>query len=265
VARRREQWILWALAALLAAGAAAGDAPLAKNKKKKQRGEFYLKVSTGVGLSEDSDLDIRQSDVSPGDTSLTFSGVEWEDHSLEGPSARYTDVRLGYFLASKPWLGVAADFLHFKIFAEVDQPLRVTGRTASGPIDTVQPMSDIVERYIVGNGVNFIPISFIARARNKRSERFPHGRVQPYTGFGLGPTLLYTQSTVNGRSRSGPYEFGSVGVQAIGGIHFQVSRRWDVFAEYKYTYTQVNGSIKNGSSRSDLHSNHFTVGGGIHF
>ncbi len=226
----------------------------------KQRGEIYLKILTGVGLTDNSDLEINQSDLSPNDTKLTFFDVEWEDHSLEGPSARYMGVRVGYFLQRKPWMGVAVDFLHFKVFAEVDQSLRVQGTT-----NAVQPMSDIVQRYDIGNGVNFIPFSFIVRARTHRSERFPHGRIQPYAGVGLGPTLLYTQSVVNGKLRSGPYEFGNPGLQVLGGVQLLVSRRWDLFAEYKYTYTEANGSIDSGSSRTRLNSNHFTLGGGVHF
>ena len=102
-----------AFAALGVAGIAparAGEDPGSRS-----RGELYLKVSSGVGLSRDSDLRIRQGT----DTRLTFSDVSWEDNSLSGPSARYVSVRLGYFLRSKPWLGVAGEFLHFKIFAEV--------------------------------------------------------------------------------------------------------------------------------------------------
>jgi hypothetical protein len=228
------------------------------------RGELYLKVSTGLGLTRDSDLEIRQADPA-GNTGLTFFDVSWEDNSLSGPSARYTTVRVGYFFKEKPWLGLAVEFMHFKVFAEVDRMVRVQGTNVGVPIDTSQPMSAIVERYVIGNGVNFIPVTVIARKRLKQSERFPHGRLQPYGGFGLGPTLLYTQSTVNGKRRGGPYELGSVGIQALGGLQFHLSRSWDLFAEYKYTFTQANGSIDDGSSRTDLFTDHFTAGVGVHF
>ena len=78
-----------------------------------------------------------------------------------------------------------------------------------------------------------------------------------------GPQTLSVEHPVG--SRSGPYEFGNLGFQAIGGVQLHVSRRWDVFAEYKRTYTEANGSIEGGSSRTELHSNHFTLGGGAHF
>ena len=115
------------------------------------------------------------------------------------------------------------------------------------------------------NGVNFLPVSFIARYRAKRGEMFPDGRLRPYGGVGLGPTLLYTRSTVNGSSRDGPYEWGNPGFMVFGGLEFMASRHWDLFTEYKVTYTEVNGQISGGSSSSDIHTNHFTVGVGVHF
>jgi len=255
---------LLVLALALATTPLSADDADAASTEKKGRGDLFLKVATGLGLTEDSDLDIRQSDPG-GNTNLIFSDVSWEDNSLSGPSARYTTVRVGYFLAGKPWMGVAVEFMHFKVFAEVERSVRVTGTNEGVPIDAVQPMNAIVDRYIVGNGVNFLTASFLARKRLKRSEDYPHGRVQPYVGVGAGPTLLYTQSTVNDKKRSGPYEFGGVGLAALGGVQVQLSRRWDLFAEYKRTYTQANGSIDDGSSRTDLHTNHYTAGVGLHF
>jgi len=224
---------------------------------------MYIKLSVGYGLSADSDLKVSQGD----DTRLTIRDVEWEDNSLSGPSARYTDVRFGYFFLRKPWLGVAVDFLHFKIFAEVEDELRISGVSEGVeiPPGTVAPMSTYVQRYIVGNGVNFLPVSLLFRHRARQSERYPHGRIQPYAGLGVGPTLLYTQSTVHGKQRGGPYEFGNAGFVLVAGTQFHVSRRWDLFFEYKRTYSKLNGSIKGGSSETELNSNHFTAGGGFHF
>jgi hypothetical protein len=224
-------------------------------------GESFLKLSTGVGLTADSDLEVRQS----GGTDLTFDDVEWEDHSLSGPSARYLDVRFGHFFKSKPWLGLALDFLHYKVFAEVGRSVRVHGTNAGTPIDGVGTMSSIVGYYAVANGVNLLPVSVIARWRLDPDEHRPHGRWQPYVGGGVGPTLLYTQSTVNGQTRNGSYELGRPALQAIGGVQLQLGRHWDVFTELKLTYTEVNGSIAGGSSRAELWSRHLTAGAGFHF
>ncbi len=247
-----------------AAGTASGVAGTEDTGNPKQRGEFYVKVSTGLGLTDDSDLEVRQSDPS-GDTNLTLHDVEWEDNSLSGPSARYTGVRIGYFFAGRPWLGLAFDFLHYKVFAEVQRDVRISGVNQGVAIDEVAPMETVVQRYDVANGVNLLPFTIIARHRGQRDERYTNGRVQLYGGLGVGPTLLYTQSSVHGRTRGGPYEFGNPVVQLVGGVQFHVSRSWDVFFESKYTRTEADGSIAGGSSSADLSSNHWTLGGGYHW
>ena len=247
---------------LATAGTLVAAEPEAAPEPARLRGELYLKLSTGLGLTHDSDLDLSRSSEG---TDLTFEDVSWEDHSLEGPSARYMAVRFGYFFARRPWLGLAVDFLHYKVFAETERTLRVHGTNEGVPIDAVQPMEEIASRYDVSNGVNLLPVSAIARRRLKRDERHPDGRLQPYAGLGLGPTWLYTKSTVNGDGRTGPYEFGQICFQAIGGVQFHVGPRWDVFFEYKRTYTEADGSIEDGSSETELHSDHYTLGGGFHW
>jgi outer membrane protein W len=224
----------------------------------------FLELSTGVGLTKDSELRLRQSD-SFGDTNLRIRNVAWDDNSLTGPSARYLNLRFAYFLKSRPWLGFGVELLHYKVFAEVDRVAHVQGINQGTPIDAVQPIDDIVQQYVVSNGVNLIPFSMFARLRARRSERFPNGTVQPYLGLGAGPTLLFTQSAVNGEFRPGKYEFGNPAFQAVAGARFRLSPRWSFLTEYKYTYTEANGPIAAGTSRTDLHSNHLTVGAGFRF
>lgn len=228
------------------------------------RGDFYLKVSTGLAQNADSDLRLSQRDPI-GDTDIVFKDVVWDDASLTGPSARYTDVRFGYFTGRRPWLGFAVDFLHFKAIAESERSYRTVGVNEGVAIDAVQPMNLIVGRFRVTNGVNFIPVSAIGRLRLKRDANYPDGRVQPYAGIGAGPTLIYIQSRVNDKTRNGPYEFSDLGWQLFAGVQGYLSPRWDLFFEYKHTTTELDGSIAMGSSLADMNSDHFTVGGGFHF
>lgn len=252
--------LLACIACATAIAAEATDEPV----ERPGRGGFYLKVSTGLAQNADSDLRLRQSDPL-GDTDIVFDGVSWDDASLSGPSARYTDIRFGYFTARRPWLGFAADFLHFKAIAEVDRSYRTVGVNEGIPVDAVQPMNLIVGRFRATNGVNFIPVSAIARLRLMRDGDYPHGRVQPYAGIGVGPTLIYVQSRVNDKTRNGPYEFSDLGWQIFAGLQGHLSPRWDLFFEYKRTTTQLDGTISMGTARADLDSNHFTVGAGFHF
>lgn len=252
--------LLWFLACGVTIAAGATEEPV----QRPGRGEFYLKLSTGLAQNADSDLRLRQSDPL-GDTDLVFKSVDWDDASLTGPSARYTDVRFGYFTGRKPWLGFAVDFLHFKAIALPSRSYRTVGVNEGLPIDAVQPMNLIVDRFRATNGVNFIPVSVIGRLRLRRDQKFPDGRIQPYAGIGVGPTVIYVESRVNDKARKGPYEFSDLGWQLFAGLQGHLSPRWDLFFEYKRTTTELDGTISMGTAGAELDSHHFTVGGGWHF
>jgi len=225
------------------------------------RCDWALNLYTGVALTADSSLEIDKPDEG---THVTLSEVVWEDYSLTRPSAPYAGARLSCFLRRKPWLGINLDFFHFKVFAETERMVHASGTVRGVPIDQEVTMNQIVERYQVGNGVNMLLLGVVGRQRLKRSDEFPQGRVLPYFGGGVGPAILYTQSTVTGQSRGG-YELGRWAGQIQAGVAIRLNRRWDAFAEYKYTYTRANGSVLNGESLARLDTNHFVVGAGFHF
>ena len=166
-----------------------------------------MQLYTGLGLTEDSDLRVRV----PGEGfDLTFSRVCWEDYSLSRPSIPYIGFRAGRFLERRPWLGLAIDVIHYKVFARTDRLVDVTGTFDGSPVAGAAPLGQFVQRYNVGNGVNMYLLTALARLRRGRSDEFPDGRWRPYAGLGVGPTLPYTHSTVLGNSRKG-YEAGKAG------------------------------------------------------
>lgn len=249
------RYLLAALAVVLYLPAAAGA-----EQASAERG-YFLHFYTGLGLTEDSDLRIRR----PGDdVDLVFRRVSWEDYSLSSPSIPYIGVRAGRYLRHRPWLGVAIDVFHFKVFAETDRVVQASG--AFGPLRIAGGvrMDQIVQNYDVANGVNMYLLTALARLRRGLSERHPDGRWRPYAGLGLGPTVLYTHSTVLGERRSG-YELGRLGAQLLAGVELQVGRRWDLFAEVKRSWTEANGSIRDGDSETTLESNHLVLGAGRRF
>ena len=146
--------ILLAAAVLTPAVRAAGDTGV------------YLKVYSGVGITDDSDLRIRQADIG---NDYVLSEVSWDDNSLNGPSAPYLGVRLGYFLKRTPWLGFAGDFLHFKVFSETERTVRIHGTRHDEPIDQSIEMRQVVQRYEVANGINMITGQLFGRLRLVKS------------------------------------------------------------------------------------------------
>src|SRR5713101_7937747 len=67
-------------------------------------GEFVASVFTGVALTQDDDLRLRQA----GGTDLTFHGVSYRGKDFESPI--YYGARLAYFLSEQSHWGFGAEF-----------------------------------------------------------------------------------------------------------------------------------------------------------
>ncbi|MCZ6727558.1 MAG: hypothetical protein O7A98_09435 [Acidobacteria bacterium] len=223
------------------------------------RGEVThrLSVSTGVGLTADADLDIRQPERG---TSLVFRDVAFDDKSLALVSAPYMAVRWTRWTDARPRLAVSLEFLHFKIFAETERTYDVEGSFRGIRLADRFPMNSVVQQYDVSNGVNMI----LVNAAYRRDDLMG-GRLEVYVGSGLGPTVPYTRATIEGIGGDGHYEMGRIGGQVFGGALWPVSGRWDLFVEGKWTRTTVDGSVPGGTSAADLSTRHLTVGVGYRF
>ena len=222
---------------------------------------WFVQLYSGLGLTEASDLRVRVPDEG---LDLTFRHIEWEDYSLSQPSIPYIGVRAGRWLDRRPWLGLAIDVMHFKVFARTERTVEVSGTFDGTPIVGVTRLGQIVQRYNVGNGVNMYLLTALARQRRGVSDDWPDGRWSPYAGVGLGGTWLYTHSTVLGESREG-YEVGKLAAQLLAGAEVRINRRFYLFGEYKRTRTDANGSVVGGDSETRLDSDHFVVGAGYRF
>ena len=225
----------------------------------------YVHFYTGVGITGDSDLRIRQPSLG---TDLLFEQVSWEHKSLSTQWTRdsvpYTGVRAGFFFREPRWLSLSVEVLHFKILAEEEKPVRVRGTDEGRPVDTVAPMAQFVQLYQVTNGVNMILSNLEAHRRLVKTAGFPDGRADLYGGLGAGVTIPYTRSVIDGQAR-GQYEWGRLATQVLGGLSWHVSPRWDLTAEYKFTRTTVDGAVAAGESRSRLRTHHLAFGFGFHF
>lgn len=222
---------------------------------------YFVQLYTGLGLTADSDLRVR---VPGEDFDLTFRRVSWEDYSLSRPSIPYIGVRAGRWLRRRPWLGLAVDVIHYKVFARTGRRVDLSGSLDGVAVAGSARLGDFVQRYNVGNGVNMYLLDVLVRARRGRSQAHPEGRWRPYAGLGLGATVLYTHSTVLGESRKG-YEAGKMGAQLLAGIELQIAPCFAVFGEVKRTRTDANGSVVGGDSETRLDSDHFVVGGSYRF
>ena len=216
-----------------------------------------LSLFTGVGVTADADLSIRQPERG---TSLVFRDVAFDDKSLENESAPYLALRWARVSEARPRLELSVEFLHFKIFTETERSYAVEGTYRGAAVDGVFPMNAVVQQYDVANGVNMV----LANAA-RRWPGLAGGRMQAYLGAGLGLTVPFTKATVDGEGGDGHYELGRLGGQLFGGLLWPVAERWDVFLEGKWTRTTVDGSVPGGSSEADLSTRHLTAGVGYRF
>ena len=238
-------------AVLLPAPALAGPAP----------DGWFIQLYTGLGLTEDSDLRVQ---VPAEGLDLTFSRVSWEDYSLSRPSIPYIGVRAGRWFERRPGLGLAVDIFHYKVFARTERLVDVGGTFGGSPVSGTGTLDRFVQSYNVGNGVNMVMLTGLARLRRGRTEDLPDGRWRPYVGLGLGGAVLYTHSTVLGESRQG-YEAGRLAAQVLAGVEVQVARRFALFGEVKRSRTDADGSVAGGGSETRLDSSHFVLGGSYRF
>jgi hypothetical protein len=225
----------------------------------------FARVYSGLGITGNSDLRVRQPGLG---TDLTFEQVVWDHKSLSTEWTRdsvpYMGARAGFFLGAPGWLAVSGEVVHFKIFADIEEQLRVRGTAAGLLVDTVAPFGQFVQQYQVSNGVNLVLANLEAHRRLSPSAGFPDGRLDVYGGFGGGLTFPYTRSVIDGQGRAG-YKVGRPAAQLLGGMSWQFARHWDTSLEYKFTVTTVDGEIAGGDSRSELRTHHLVFGLGYLF
>ena len=239
--------------------------PVQADDRQGERRKPYVRLFSGVGITGNSDLRIRQPALG---TDLTFERVSWEHKSLSTRWTRdsipYMGVRAGWFFREPRWLGMSLEVLHFKILAEEAESVRIRGVDEGAPVDTVAPMAQFVQIYRVSNGANMILGNVEAHRGFAGSARFPAGRAALYGGVGAGMTITYTSSLIDGQRRA-QYDLGGLATQVLGGLSWSISRHWGISLEYKLTRTTVDGQVAQGDSRSRLRTDHLTVGVGYHF
>src|SRR5262249_59024696 len=122
-------------------------------------------------------------------------------------------LRVGYWFARLPWLGVAGDLSYLSLSAE-------------------------------GTSISAVPISLLLMLRWPllMSDEHPTGKLQPYIGFG--PSFVAGDSSIDvaplTKTQDGSYT--SLGADARAGLLWKFHRHIGVFGEYRFTYFNANTS-----------------------
>ena len=224
-------------------------------------GEAFLDLYAGKSFTQDSDLRIKQSRLG---NDYTFEDVSFRDDSFKDPP--YYGVRAGYFFERYPWLGLAVEFFHMKITADTSDVRPVDGTRNGVALSGGAKVNSIVQRFAVTHGVNYLTLDALFRYPLLQSpERFPRGRLQLYTGVGLGPVIGHPETRVdNIRSEPG-YELAGLGVQGFVGARFLILKNLGLFTEYKFSHSALEVTVPSGHGRVHENTHHIVGGLTIHF
>jgi hypothetical protein len=190
------------------------------------------------------------------DTAVSFAQVDYTGESFTPPL--YYGYRVTYFLPDAPWLGVEAEFIHLKAYADTNAIARVSGRYRGAPLDADIRISDLVETFSISHGLNFALVNVVLR-RALAGASTGGGRVHLIARAGAGPTIPHAESRIGGAFHEG-YELGAAGLHAAGGIEIGIAGGLTAMIEYKLTTTKQSVAIAGGRADGRFTSHHGVFG-----
>jgi opacity protein-like surface antigen len=183
------------------------------------RAEGFFDIYFGAAFPENSDVDFHSDDPTiNGDPAFTQAyppngHFNWETSASVG-------MRGGYWFEFEEipasFLGVALDLSYYNAFEDTDFAEVNIWATPMTPLLMLR-----------------LPLGY--------SEEFPGGRVQPYAAVGPGFTFTAAHADLSNLG-IGLDDFEDatfdVGLDARAGLAVQLSRRFALFGEYRYTYLE---------------------------
>ncbi|HYH00913.1 MAG TPA: hypothetical protein VD837_17425, partial [Terriglobales bacterium] len=153
--------------------------------------QWTVSAYVGGAQTQNSELQLRQ--PSRG-TNLRFHNVSYRGDSFESPL--YYGVRGGYFF--HPRWGAEVEFVHLKVFSDVNSSADIRGTLNGVAVDARQPISTIVQRFNISHGVNLLMANISFRQPLWRGEAGDRDRLTLGFRFGAGSTIPHPESTIEG-------------------------------------------------------------------
>ncbi len=217
--------------------------------------EWMLSFYGGTALTLDSDVKLKQ----PGDTRLTFHGVEWDSDAFEEP--QYFGLRLTYWLSRQSPGGLAIDFVHDKMIAELDQEVSVTGRRRGEQVDADEVLSGTFAKLEFSHGHNLLTANVLYRGLPRGHSRTAWlKRLQPYIGLGAGVAVPHVE-VIAGSVATGEYQFAGPALQGLAGIDIDLVKHLSLFVELRLSYAHLDADLDGGGSlETDALTYHLSIG-----
>lgn len=215
--------------------------------------EWVFAVYVGAAYTEAARLSLVQPGIG---TDLIFAEVAYRGDSFTPPL--YYGYRLSFFPQSEAALGIEAEFIHLKAYAQTDRLVQAAGVYRGEPVSGRLQINDVIQRFSISHGLNLILVNAVAR-RTLSARAGAGPRVYLIGRVGAGPTLPHPENTVDEVSHDG-YELGALALQAAGGLEFRLSGAFAIVAEYKFTRTSQRVTVDRGQARGTFASHHGIVG-----
>lgn len=162
----------------------------------------------------------------------------WEGRSFEAPP--HYGIRATWWPSES--FGVGFDVNHAKVYAD-EETLAETG----------------FERFEFSDGINIVTLNAY------RSWPRAFGNLSPYVGGGVGVSVPHVELT-DGASETFGYQVTGPAVAWMAGASFPLSDQWDIFGEYKGTYSVNSAELATGGTlETDIVTNSLNVGLSFNF
>ena len=176
-------------------------------------------------------------------TQLTLEDVDYRGESFRSP--QYFGLRGTWIPSGLRWLGIEGEYIHAKVYAEVDRDVHARGTLRGVAIDATVPLSSIVDRVSMSHGLNFFFANVTARHGFGSADSRGDHRLVGVVRVGAGPTLPHAESHIDNVYFE-QYEGGGLGVQAGSGIEFSLWHGLGALAEYKFTWASPEIEVADG-------------------
>jgi len=203
-----------------------------------------LAVSLYGGFAHTVDTDVGL--VQAGGTDLTLGGAAWTSESLVSPP--YYGLRLSYWFGGAAHWGLAVDFTHAKMYAQLDKTVSVSGNRGGVPVNSTERLADTFDALSFSHGHNLLTLNGMYRwfPRGERDATFL-GRLQVYGGLGLGIAIPHVETDIDGVV-TGEYQLSGPALEALGGLTVGVVRHVSLFGEYQLNYARLEAGLTDGGS-----------------
>ena len=164
----------------------------------------------------------------------------WEGRPFQAPP--YYGVRATWWRTET--LGFGLEINHQKVYLD-DESLAESG----------------FSRFELSDGMNLVTANVMRRWPGQWVE----GRLTPYVGAGAGVAVPHVDVESGGGKTFG-YQLTGPAVVVMAGVSYAINDKWNIFTEYKGSYSMHDADLDNGGSfETDIVTNALNFGVGFNF